>query len=227
MPSIMSTSVLLVDDHKIVREGICSLLRAQDDVEVVAQAEDGRAGVERAAALRPDVVVMDVAMPDLNGVDATRQIRAKSPGTRVVVLSAHVDRRTAAAALEAGASGIVPKDAAFEELATAVRTVADDKVYISPQIAGGLIGDLVGGGAAAMASHGPGDGRGVYKALSPREREVLQLMAQGRATKEIARDLGVSVKTVETHRRQIMEKLELYSVAELTRYAVREGLVSL
>ena len=225
--------VLLADDHRIVREGLKSLLAAQPDMEVVAEAADGRQAVQMARDLAPDVVVMDVAMPQLNGIEATRQIAADEPGMKVVALSMHSDRRFVSEALKAGASGYVLKDGAFDELISAIRAVVSDKVYLSPRVAGVVVEDYVrrlpprdgshvlhAGAAAQPARHG------AFDALTPREREVLQLMAEGYATKEVAHRLSVSVKTVETHRRNLMEKLGLDSVAELTKYAIREGLTS-
>jgi len=218
----MVTRILLADDHQIVREGLHSLLAQHDDMEVVGEARDGRSAVEMAKELSPDVVIMDVGMPHLNGIEATRQILNREPGAKVVALSMHADRRFMGEMLKAGAKGYLLKDGAFEELATAIRSVIADKVYLSPRIADVVVDDYVrrtpgtnGGDSSAFAK------------LTPREREVLQLMAEGRATKEIAMDLKVSIKTVETHRRQIMEKLNIHSVAELTKYAIREGLTSL
>jgi DNA-binding NarL/FixJ family response regulator len=227
--------VLLADDHRIVREGLRSLLETQPDLQVVAEASDGRQAVEMARQLSPDVVVMDVAMPQLNGIEATRQISAEEPAMKVVALSMHSDRRFVSEALKAGASGYVLKDGAFDELISAIRAVVADRVYLSPRVAGVVVEDYV----RRLPTRGhdgaqqPGDDdstsarRSVFDALTPREREVLQLMAEGYATKEVAHRLHVSVKTVETHRRQIMEKLDLHSVAELTKYAIREGLTAL
>ncbi len=229
--------VLLADDHRIVREGLKSLLASQPDLEVVAEASDGRQAVEMARKLSPDVVVMDVAMPQLNGIEATRQISAEEPGMKVVALSMHSDRRYVSEALKAGASGYVLKDGAFDELISAIRAVVADRVYLSPRVAGVVVDDYVrrlparGGHGKPYAAPADGAGaaarRGAFDTLTPREREVLQLMAEGYATKEVAHRLGVSVKTVETHRRQIMEKLDMHSVAELTKYAIREGLTTL
>jgi DNA-binding NarL/FixJ family response regulator len=215
----MSIRVLLADDHRILRQGLRSLLGANADFEIIAEADDGRTAVEMTERLNPQVVVMDIGMPDLNGIEATRQITARCPAVRVVALSAYADRRLISEILKAGASGYLLKDAAFDELAEAIRTAAARKVYLSPRIAAELVDDYV------RMSRDPGPS--VFESLSPREREVLQLIAEGHSTKEIARILKVSVKTVETHRRQLMNKLELFSVAELTRYAIREGLVSL
>jgi DNA-binding NarL/FixJ family response regulator len=213
----MNPQILIADDHQMLRDGLRKLLEA-DPGGAVSEAEDGRTAVRMAAEGSPDVVVMDVSMPDLNGIDATRQIMATNPQTKVVVLSAHSDARSVRQALDAGAKGYVPKDAAYDELAGAIRAVMADQVYLSPRIASAVV-HPVDAGAPTNGSGG--------KRPSPREREVLQLMAEGKATKEIAAILHVSVKTVETHRRQLMEKLDLHSVAELTKYAVREGITSL
>ncbi|MEA2709338.1 MAG: hypothetical protein QOF78_1939 [Phycisphaerales bacterium] len=218
----MVTKILLADDHQIVREGLKSLLNSHEDMEVVGEARDGRSAVQMAKELGPDVVIMDVGMPHLNGIEATRQIMSREPDAKVVALSMHSDRRFMGEMLKAGAKGYLLKDGAFEELATAIRSVIANKVYLSPRIANVVVDDYV--------RRPPGQQNGetsAFARLTPREREVLQLMAEGRATKEIAMDLKVSIKTVETHRRQIMEKLSIHSVAELTKYAIREGLTSL
>ena len=194
------------------------------DIEVL-EAENGRTAVQMAATELPDVVVMDLSMPELNGIDATRQIVGANPKVKVVALSAYSDRRRIAEVFKAGASAYLPKDAAFEELAAAVRAVIANQVYLSRQIADTLIDDQLRPPASADAL--PTGTMGVYDRLTPREREVLQLIAEGKATKEVAALLHVSVKTAETHRRSIMEKLSLDSVAELTKYALREGLTSL
>jgi DNA-binding NarL/FixJ family response regulator len=225
--------VLLADDHRIVREGLKSLLQSQPDLEVIAEASDGRQAVEMARELGPDVVVMDVAMPQLNGIEATRQLANDQGEMKIVALSMHSDRRFVSEALKAGASGYVLKDGAFDELISAIRAVTADRVYLSPRVAGVVVEDYVrrlparGDGAHPGTEEHPQGRRSAFDALTPREREVLQLMAEGYATKEVAHRLHVSVKTVETHRRQIMEKLDLHSVAELTKYAIREGLTTL
>ncbi|MGA2230590.1 MAG: response regulator transcription factor [Tepidisphaeraceae bacterium] len=213
-----SISILLADDHQIVRAGLRNLFEAEKDMKVVGEAENGRLAVQMARELAPSVVVMDITMPDLNGVEATRQIVAESPTSRVVALSAHTDRHFVTEALRAGAAGYLPKTSAFDELVGAVRTVAAGKVYLSPGVANVVIESYVRGDSS--------EGRSAFALLSTREREVLQLMAEGQATKEVARTLHVSVKTVETHRAKIMDKLNLHSVAELTKYAIREGLTS-
>lgn len=239
----MSIAVLLVDDHKMVRDGLRALLRAEADLKVIGEAEDGRTAVRMVEELTPDVVVMDLAMPDLNGIDATRQIVTRQPKTKVVVLSANLDRQRASAVLNAGALALVPKESAFDELAEAIRAAMANRIYLSPQMAGDVVGPLLSGKLSQSNGNGNGNGSATPassqfapgsarvlpppRPLTPREREVLQLMAEGKATKEVAAHLDLSVKTVETHRRQIMEKLNLYSVAELTKYAVREGLTVL
>jgi len=215
----MSVRVLLVDDHTVVREGLKALVDGELGLEVVGQAADGRAGVRLARELTPNVVVMDVVLPELNGIEATRQIRAELPETRVIALSMHSDRRYVVEMLRAGASGYLLKDCAFEELARALRTVAGGNHYL-----GRGVTDVV---VAAAVGRGEGAGASPFDELTAREREVLQLVAEGDATRVIAAKLSVSIKTVESHRHRIMRKLGLHSVAELTRYAVREGLVSL
>jgi two-component system response regulator NreC len=208
--------ILLADDHSMFREGLKKLLETNADFEVVGEASDGRQAVEMAMQYSPDVVLMDVSMPGLNGVEATRKILIDQPQTKVVGLSMHTDRRYPSELLRAGAAGYLPKDGSFDELEHAVRAVYAGEVYLSPRLS---------------AQNGDGNGESgvtsVFDRLTAREREVLQLMAEGQATKEIAATLHVSVKTVETHRRQIMEKLNIYSVAELTKYAIREGLTSI
>jgi DNA-binding NarL/FixJ family response regulator len=216
----MSLKILLADDHQILRQGLKTLLHGQADMKVVAEASDGRSAVAQAKQLLPDVAVMDITMPDLNGIEATRQLTIAAPNTKVIALSAHADLRNAAEMLKAGARGYLVKEGIFEELLEAIRTVVSGSIYLSPKVAAVMRPD------GAINGDGNGNGHGVFIRLSPREREVLQLMAEGRATKEIANDLSVSVKTVETHRRQIMEKLNLFSVAELTKYAIGEGITS-
>ncbi len=215
----MSIRVILADDHRIVRHGLRSLLEQERDMEVIAEAADGREAVQLTRELKPDVIVMDLSMPDLNGIEATRQVLEENPGVKVLALSMHSDKRFVAGVLGAGASGYLLKDCALDELVRAIHSVAVDQTYLSPSIAGvvvqGYTQQVRGSDAPVMSS------------LSPREQEVLQLMAEGKPVKEIASILHLSVKTVETHRHQIMNKLGVYSVAELTKYAIREGLTSL
>lgn len=215
----MAIRIILADDHKIIRQGLRSLAEQQPDMEVIGEAEEGRKAVELVHELRPDVVIMDVAMPELNGVEATRQIMDDDMHLRVIALSMHQERQYVARMLEAGAAGYLLKDCAFEEMVDAIRTVIQGQTYLSPKIAGTVVEDYVRNLSA--------DNLTAKQELTPREREVLQLMAEGESTKQIARTLDVSVKTIETHRRNTMKKLELDSVAELTKYAIREGLTSL
>jgi two-component system response regulator NreC len=215
----MSLRILLADDHKITRQGLRSLLEKQKDMEVVAEAEDGREAIRLAAEMAPDVVIMDITMPDLNGVEATKQILAKSPDIKIIGLSMHSDTVFVTEMLKSGAAGYLIKDCAFEELVRAIRTVIDNKVYLSPSISGVVVEDYI-----QRLSQTNFTGSDI---LSGREREVLQLMAEGNSTKRIAAKLHISVKTVETHRRQIMNKLDIHTVAELTKYAIRKGLTSL
>lgn len=215
----MSISVIIADDHKIVRDGLRTLLETQPDIAVVAEAEDGRSAVQQVSSFSPDVVIMDIAMPDLNGIEATRQIVQNRPGVKVIALSMHSDKRFVGEMLKAGASGYLLKDCAFEELVTAIHAVKQNKVYLSPWITGLVVDNYVCSPARESQS--------VFTRLSDREREVLQLLAEGKGTKDVAHLLNVSIKTVETHRANIMTKLNLHTVAELTKYAIREGLTTL
>ncbi len=215
----MSIRVVLADDHKIVRDGLRSLVEKQPDMEVIGEADNGRMALELVKQLRPTVVVMDIAMPDLNGIEATRQIVAEVPGIKVVALSMHSDRQFVVRMLEAGASGYLLKNGAFKELARAIHTVVAGQTYLCPEITGVVLEELV--------HNLPQNGSSAHTVLTPRQREVLQLLAEGNNTKQIALRLHVSVSTVETHRRQIMDKLELFSLAELVKYAIRQGIASL
>jgi DNA-binding NarL/FixJ family response regulator len=215
----MVTKILIADDHQIVRQGLRFLLEKESDLKVVAEAENGRMTVRLARELTPGVIVMDVAMPDLNGIEATRQIIAESPATKVIALSMYADRRFVVNMLKAGASGYLLKDCAFEELIRAIRVVLTHKTYLSPGVTDILVKDCQMGI--------PMDEISAFALLTPREREVLQLMSEGNSTAKIADQLHVSIKTVESHRQQLMQKLNLRSVAELTKYAIREGLTSL
>jgi DNA-binding NarL/FixJ family response regulator len=210
--------ILLVDDHKMMRDGLRALLE-KEDLEVVGEAASGREALAQARRLRPQVVVMDISMPDLNGIDATAKLLAELPGLKVIALSMNSDRRYVLAMFKAGAVGYLLKNAASEELIAAVRAVAEDLTYVSPSIASLVVDDALDG---TRTAHGP-----AQRTLSPREREVLQLLAEGKSSKDIAARLDVAVPTVETHRRQIMDKLGLRTIAELTKYAIREGLTPL
>ena len=215
----MSVRIVIADDHKLMREGLSSLLGQQAGIQVVGQATNGREAVQLTERETPDVVVMDVSMPDLNGIDATRQIISRSPKTKVIALSMHSDRQFVAEMFRAGARGYLLKDSAFEELASAITRVTEDETYIAPKISGFTLDEYKVSEDNVELLMKP--------RLSEREREVLQMMAEGKATKEIAAELHLSAKTVETHRQHLMDKLEMYSVAELTKFAIREGLTTL
>jgi DNA-binding NarL/FixJ family response regulator len=215
----MVTKILIADDHQIVRQGLRFLLEKEVDLKVVAEAENGRTTVRLARELNPGVIIMDVAMPDLNGIEATRQIIAEMPATKVIALSMYADRRFVVNMLKAGASGYLLKDCAYEELIRAIRVVLAHKTYLSPGVTDILVKDCQMGIPMNEIS--------AFALLTPREREVLQLMSEGNSTAKIADQLHVSIKTVESHRQQLMQKLNLRSVAELTKYAIREGLTSL
>jgi two-component system response regulator NreC len=212
--------ILLADDHKIVRQGVRTLLAAEPDMEVVGEADNGRATLRLAQELSPQVIIMDISMPDLNGIDATRQILAETPGVKVIALSMHSDSLFVLNMLKAGASGYLLKDCALEKLVKAIRTVVANKTYLSPGISDILIKDFMEGWSTTT-------GASAFSVLTAREREVLQLMAEGNSTSQIAHSLCVSVKTVEAHRKQLMNKLGIHNVAGLTKYAIREGLTSL
>ncbi len=213
----MSTRILLADDHRLVRGGLRKLIDKQTGMEVVAEAGDGRTAVRSAKELSPDVVLMDISMPDLNGIEATRRIVAETPGVKVIAVSMHSDKRFVTSMLAAGACGYLLKNRASEELARAIRTVLANETYLSPGIA-----DIVAEeDAAGLAAEGPS----AYSVLTPREREVLRLLAEGMSTDETASRLSVCAKTIEKHRRHIAEKLGTDDDAELRRYAELEGLL--
>ena len=215
----MTVKVLIADDHQIVRQGLRHLLEKEPDLIVVAEAEDGRSTVRLAREHRPEVIIMDVAMPDLNGIEAARQIISEMPEMKVIALSMYADRRFVVNMLKAGACGYLLKDCAYEELVRSIRVVLAHKTYLSPGVTDIVVKEYMQGALSPQDS--------VFSLLTPREREVLQLMSEGRSTNQIAACLNVSVKTVETHRQQLMHKLNRHSVAELTKYAIREGLTTL
>lgn len=215
---IMSIRILLADDHQLLREGLRMLIEEQPDMTVVAEADDGRATVLLAAKLKPDIVVMDIAMPRMNGMEATRTIMSKNPEVKVLALSMHTEKRFIVDMLSAGASGYLLKECAFDELISAIHALAEQRTYLSPKISDMVVKDYIGRMSKSASS---------MTVLTTREREVLQLLAEGKTTREIAAILLVSAKTIETYRHQIMEKLDIHTIAELTKFAVREGLTSL
>jgi len=216
---MMPVTVLIADDHRLFRDGLRTLLDKQKNVRVVAETTDGAETVSAVAELKPDIVLMDISMSELNGIEAARRIVSQGSPTRIIMLSMHSDRRFITESLKAGAMGYLLKDCAFDEVLLAVKAVSEGAMYLSSRISESVIKDYV-----AIAKSAP---RSAFSILSAREREVLQLLAEGRSTKETAARLNVSVKTIETHRKQIMDKLDIRSVAELTKYAIREGLTPL
>lgn len=212
----MAIKILIADDHGILREAIASLLNNEFGMEVIGEAQDGRTAVRLAKELHPDVIIMDIAMPGLNGIEATRQIVREMPNIKVIALSVYADRRSVREMLKAGASGYVPKQCAFKELVTAIQNVVSNQTYLSSRISGIVVEEYI--------HRLEKNDNSAYSILTPREREVLQLIAEGKSTKAIAKELFVSNKTIEWHRRQLMNKLGAQSVAELVKYAIREGL---
>lgn len=216
----MNVRLLLADDHEMMREGLKALIAKESDLSVVAEAINGKETLELARTCGPHVAVMDVAMPDLNGIEATRKLLKSNSNIKVVALSGHSNREFVREMLKAGASAYVLKSRAYKELVTAIREVMKGKKYLSPDVARGVVDEYVEISSLSLGKNP------AFVVLTDRERETLQLIAEGKSTKEVADDLNVSVKTVETHRRNIMEKLNLHSVAEITKYAIREGITS-
>jgi len=214
-----TTRIILADDHKILRQGLRSLLDKQPGLEVVAEADDGRTAVERVRELKPDVVVMDIAMPDLNGIEATCRILEACPSVKIIGLSVHSDRQYVQEMLKAGASGYLLKDCGLNDLVSAIRAATAGQTYLSPQITGMVVEGYVRDSARTSAQ--------AYSILSSREREVLRLLAQGKTRTQIAGVLCLSPRTVETHRRRIMDKLDIRSTADLVKFSIREGLTTL
>jgi DNA-binding NarL/FixJ family response regulator len=214
----MSCTVLLADDHTLVRAGLRALLEALPEVAAVHEASNGRDALAAVAAHRPAVVLMDIAMPELNGLEATAIIGRDFPATRTIVLSMHGTDAHVLQALRAGAAGYLLKDAAVAELPLALRAVLRGEIYISSAVSRVVVSGFLAGATADLG--------GPLESLSGRQREILQLIAQGRSTKEIAHDLGLSIKTVESHRRLVMERLQIFDVAGLVRFALRHGLVA-
>jgi DNA-binding NarL/FixJ family response regulator len=210
----MSIRIILADDHAIVRHGLSRSFQQEEDIEVIAQTKDGHSTVQLTRELSPNVVVMDIGMPSLNGIDATRQITSEFPQTKVIALSMHSSKKYVTEMFKAGASGYLLKDCDYDELANAIRSVAGGKTYISPSISDVVIQHI----------SGSEEGDSVFSVLTRRERETLQLLAEGKTTKQAALCLHISPKTVESHRLNIMSKLGMDSIALLTKYAIQEGL---
>jgi DNA-binding NarL/FixJ family response regulator len=215
-----SIRVLLVEDHTIVRKGLRALLEGESDIEVVGEAEDGRQALDQVQQLLPDVVLMDLGMPGLNGLEATRQIKRQFPKIRVVVLTMHTDEESVFQVLQVGASGYLIKQARTEEVLAAIRAVYRGESFLSPSISTKVIEEYL----RRAGKEEPVD---PYERLTNREREVLQLIAEGHSTQDIANLLYISAKTVETHRARLMEKLDIHTIAELTQYAIRKGVIKL
>ena len=215
----MKYRIFIADDHRIVRDGLRSLIERENDLELVGMAANGRQALQMTRKLKPDVVIMDVSMPDLNGIDATSQIVDEVPGVKVIALSMHSEKQLIDGMLQAGAAGYLLKESAFEELIKAIRIVCAGKKYLSPDVTDIVLRDYL--------SPSKDNADSQMQDLTLREREVLQLIAEGGTTKEVASRLNISIKTVESHRGRIMEKLGLHTVAELTKYAVRHGITSI
>lgn len=215
----MGTKVIIGDDHRMFRDGLRALLEKEADIEIVGEAGDGRTVVNISNELLPDVVLMDISMPDLSGIEATRQITRDNPQIKVIALSMYADRRFIYAVMKAGASGYLIKDCAYEEVVQAIRTVIVGHVHFGPCILDIIAKDYV--------DQVQDCGLSVYTILTEKEREILQLIAEGNGVRDIAAKLNLSSKTIETHRQKIMSKLKITNVAGLTKYAISEGLTSL
>ncbi len=216
----MSITVFLADDHAVVRDGLCSLLEAQPDIDVIGDADDGREAVKQVARLTPDVVIMDIAMPELNGIEATRKIIEVCPSTQVIILSMYSTSEHIIRALQAGAHGYLLKESAGIEVVNAVRAVHDHHRYLSQKLSDRLIDDY-------SRNYQTGEAKSPLARLSPREHEVLQLVVEGKSSAEIAETLSLSIKTVETYRSRLMTKLNIRDLPGLVKFAIQHGLTPL
>lgn len=214
----MSIKILLVDDHAILRTGLAEVLNKQANLEIVAQACNGMEAIKMASTYKPDVIIMDITMPELNGMEATAQILKVDPDIKVIALSMHSQKHYIRNMIEAGAAGYLLKDSDLSELLQAIYSVLKGNIYLQPDLAGGLVKDYLTGKKNRKSD--------AFIVLSAREREILQLLAEGHSAKKIAGKLNLSIRTIENHRRNIMEKLDIHTVVELTRYAIREGITS-
>jgi DNA-binding NarL/FixJ family response regulator len=215
----MAFRIVVADDHEVVRRGLCALLRNQPDWEVCGEASDGREAVEKVLALKPAVVILDIGMPNLNGLEATRQILKANPGVKVLILTLHDSDQVVQEVLDAGARGFLLKTDAARDLVAAVEALRRDKIYFTPKVAAMVLDGYL------RRENGSAPETPARNRLTPREREIIQLLAEGKSSKEVAVALGLSVKTAETHRSNIMRKLELHSVSDLVLYAVRNNIV--
>jgi len=218
MEAKMPVKVLLVDDHQIVRDGIIKLLGGRDDIKIVGEASNGKEAIDFCDRETPDVILMDIAMPDMNGIEASHQILKKHSRCRIIILSMHADKLFVSRAFAAGVSGYLLKDCDIDEIIEAIQSVASNQTYVSPLVAGTVVE-----GFRESIKNMPTDEAEV---LTDREREVLQLIAEGKTSKEIASSLDLSTKTIDAHRQQIMDKLNIHSIAGLTRYALKHGIIS-
>jgi DNA-binding NarL/FixJ family response regulator len=214
----MAIKILLADDHAIVRHGLAESLQKEEDMEIVGQAKNGLSAIDMVGEKIPDVVVMDISMPDINGIDATQEILRDFPNVKIIALSMHSAKKFIREMFKAGASGYLLKDCEYDELTNAIRLVISGKSYISPEITDEVLDNYIRTSTQEKSS--------VFSKLTKREREVLQLMAEGKTTKQIGLKLYISPKTVEAHRLRVMEKLDIDNVAQLTKYAIQEGLTS-
>lgn len=214
----MSTSIVLVDDHKIMRDGLRNILQNEKDIEIIGEADNGRDAVKLILDVKPDIAIMDIGMPEMNGVEATRQIVKEMPNIKIIALSMHYDMQFVSGMIKAGAKGYLLKDCAGSELVTAIKTVNKNNTYICQDITNTLIDDF----SKAQSVEYVGDDT----VLTNRENEILQLLTEGKTTKQIAQDLFISVKTVEAHRTNIMHKLDIRNLPELTKYAIRKGITT-
>ncbi len=217
----MKPSILIVDDHSIVREGLQTLLLSKLHIEKIDQASDGLEALSKVKNEFYDYVIMDISMPNMNGIEATKEILCIHPKTKILTLSMHSDKHYVLESLKAGAKAFLLKDCAFEELIIALKTVKEGKLFLSAKINDIVIQDFM------TQSEQITNEKTAFQLLTPREREVLKLLAEGNSTKDMANKLELSIKTIENHRQQIMEKLDIHSIAELTKYAIKEGLTSL
>lgn len=215
----MNISILVVDDHELFRKGLIHLLGKQKDFRIIGEADDGKSAIELAFELQPDVIVLDVQMPEMDGIETTRQILDANPDVKILALSIHDERDYVEAMITAGASGYILKDSAVEELIVAIRKVVTGHRYLSPDLV-----DVVLESLSESVSEPP---KSMISRLSPRESEILRLIAEGLSSKEIAFDLKLSTKTVDAHRQKLMKKLEIYNVADLTKLAIKEGLIKI